>query len=172
MFQSNLPLALGYATVKVRYDPYKIRNGAIIGIGGAFAQVGYTNIFERSWDGRLVETYLNDGTVVKGYKEKRELPGYNKFHEFYVHLSYGYDGSVMKIQEDGKLVIEAEKDIHEMAKIQPDQETDTQDVDEDEQARMRWFLQLFCSPDDRQRGVYSGNLLDCKIHQHEFLTKS
>lgn len=26
-----------YSTVKVRYDPYKVRNGAIIGLGGAFA---------------------------------------------------------------------------------------------------------------------------------------
>ncbi len=40
---------LDYATVKVRYDLYKQRNGAIIGHGGAFASVGYSNLFERSW---------------------------------------------------------------------------------------------------------------------------
>ena len=57
-----------YATVKVRYDPYKQRNGAVIGHGGAFAEVGYNNLFERSWDGRIVETYLHDGTKVSGYR--------------------------------------------------------------------------------------------------------
>ncbi len=62
---------LDYATVKVRYDPYKQRNGAVIGHGGAFAEVGYSNLFERSWDGRIVETYLHDGTKVVGYKEKQ-----------------------------------------------------------------------------------------------------
>ena len=45
----------------------------------------------------MVETYLNDGTVVYGYKEKKELPGYNKFKEDYVHLIYAYDGSIFKV---------------------------------------------------------------------------
>ena len=29
----------------------------------------------------MVETYLNDGTRVYGYREKKELPGYNKYKE-------------------------------------------------------------------------------------------
>lgn len=45
----------------------------------------------------MVETYLNDGTRVYGYREKKELPGYNKYKENQIHLIYGYDGSVFKV---------------------------------------------------------------------------
>jgi len=122
---------LDYATVKCRYDPYKVRNGAIIGLGGAFAQVGYSNLFERSWDGRMVETYLNDGTIVYGYREKRELHGYNNFVENYVHLIYGHDGSVVKIQEDGEMIIVSEKDRYELTK--PGQTKNGNEEDDEEE---------------------------------------
>ena len=73
----------------------------------------------------------------------------------------------MKIQEDGKLVIQAEKDIFEMSQVKEpnEQEDDSNapDVDLELQAAMKHFLQLFCPSEDREKGVYSGNLCDCKI---------
>jgi DNA-binding cell septation regulator SpoVG len=66
-----------YATVKVIYDQVKMRTDTIIGLGSAYASVGFENLFERSNDGRIVHTLLPDGTKVMGYREKRELPGYN-----------------------------------------------------------------------------------------------
>jgi hypothetical protein len=48
-------------------------------LGSAYANVGFEDIFERSNDGRVIETYLPDNTKVIGYTEKKELPGYNLF---------------------------------------------------------------------------------------------
>jgi len=49
----------------------------IIGLGSTYANVGFSDIFERSYDGKVVETILPEGTKVIGYKEKKELPGLN-----------------------------------------------------------------------------------------------
>jgi len=38
-------------------------------MGSAYANVGFDNIFERSNDGRLVETFV-DGTKIVSYLEK------------------------------------------------------------------------------------------------------
>ena len=59
-----------YATVVVKKDIVKSRTKTVMGQGSAYANVGFENLFERSYDGRIVETYLMDGTVVKGYCEK------------------------------------------------------------------------------------------------------
>lgn len=40
----------------------------IIGLGSTYADVGFTDIFARSHDGRVVETILPEGTKVIGYK--------------------------------------------------------------------------------------------------------
>jgi len=66
-----------FATVKVIFDEVKMRTDTIIGMGSTYANVGFENIFERSNNGRVVETYLPDKTKVIGYREKKELPGYN-----------------------------------------------------------------------------------------------
>jgi len=49
----------------------------VIGMGSAYADVGFHDIFERSHDGRVTETYLPDGSKIVNYKEMKELPGYN-----------------------------------------------------------------------------------------------
>jgi hypothetical protein len=49
-----------------------MRTDTTIGMGAA-PIVGHDNLFERSNDGRIVKTYLADGTRVETYKEKREL---------------------------------------------------------------------------------------------------
>ncbi len=104
---------LDYATIKVKYDPSGNQN--ILSQEGTDATKGQTNLFERSWDGRIVETYLHDGTKVCSYKEKS-----NDDAELYTHLVYSYDGSVMKIREDGEVVIISEKDRHDLAQVDPD----------------------------------------------------
>ena len=65
-----------------------------------------------------METYLHDGTKVCGYKERTsDVSGPN---DLYTHLVYGYDGSVMKIREDGEVVIVAENDRYALAQADPD----------------------------------------------------
>ncbi len=77
----------------------------MIGFGSGFSSVGCNDIMERSADGRVTETYLPDNTKVIGFREKRELEGYNQFSINYVYLVYSEDKSVLKIQEDGEMII-------------------------------------------------------------------
>lgn len=51
-----------YITVKVTIDPVKARTDTIIGLGSSYANVGFEDLFERSNDGRIVDSYLPDGT--------------------------------------------------------------------------------------------------------------
>ena len=104
---------IDYATIKVKYDASGSTN--ILSQSGRDATKGQENLFERSWDGRIIETYLHDGTKVCGYKEKSNVGA-----ELYTHLVYSYDGSVIKIREDGEVVIISEKDRHDLALVDPD----------------------------------------------------
>lgn len=57
-----------YSTVKVLFDEVKARTDTIIGLGSAYANVGFDSLFERSNNGVIIETYLPDGTKVVGYR--------------------------------------------------------------------------------------------------------
>jgi hypothetical protein len=56
--------------VRVSLDRVKARTDTIIGLGSAYANVGFENVFERSNDGRVVETFLGNGSRVISYREK------------------------------------------------------------------------------------------------------
>jgi hypothetical protein len=47
-----------FATIKVLFDEVTARADTIIGMGSSYANVGYGNLFERSNDGKIIETYL------------------------------------------------------------------------------------------------------------------
>ena len=102
-----------YATVVVKKDIVKSRTKTVMGQGSAYANVGFENLFERSYDGRIVETYLMDGTIVKGYREKQELSGYENFKEMFNHLIYLPDSSVIKVVDDGEVILMTAEDILE-----------------------------------------------------------
>lgn len=61
-------ILLDYSTVKVQFDEVKARTDTIIGLGSAYANVGFDSLFERSNNGVILETYLSDGTKVVGYR--------------------------------------------------------------------------------------------------------
>ena len=61
---------IAFCTVRVSLDRVKARTDTIIGLGSTYANVGFENIFERSNDGRVVETWLGDGGRVVAYREK------------------------------------------------------------------------------------------------------
>lgn len=58
-----------FASVKIILDKVKQRTDTVIGMGSAYANVGFDNIFERSNDGRVVETYV-EGHKIVSYLEK------------------------------------------------------------------------------------------------------
>ena len=103
---------------------------------------------ERSADGRVTETYLPDNTKVIGFRERRELEGYNQFLINYVYLVYTEDKSVLKMQEDGEIIIISATDrilLNEKGENKEDNDVD-------------YYLQLFGVPDERKCGVYTANL--------------
>lgn len=93
-----------FSTIKVLFDEVKARTDSVIGLGSAYANVGFDNLFDRSNNGIIIETYLPDGTKVVGYKEKQELPGYNLFQTNHIHLIYFDDGSIAKVLDNGEIV--------------------------------------------------------------------
>ena len=43
--------------------------------------------------------------IININREKKELPGYNKFEINYIYVMHSSDGSVIKLQEDGEIII-------------------------------------------------------------------
>jgi hypothetical protein len=95
----------GFAPVKVIFDTVKARANTIIGLGGTDALMGFDDIIERSCDGRICETFLPDGCVVQTYRERQELEGFNNFSTNTVHLFRRADLSVIKVKQDGEVVV-------------------------------------------------------------------
>jgi hypothetical protein len=95
----------GYAPVRIISDPVKARSNTIIGLGGTDALMGKDNIMERSNGGVISEVLLPDRTIVQTYFEKQELPGYNKFSQSLVHLTRRDDFSIIKVRQDGEVVL-------------------------------------------------------------------
>lgn len=95
----------GYCPVRIINDPVKARSGTIIGLGGADALMGRDGIMERSNGGHLSEVYLPDRSIVQTYFEKQELPGVNKTSKSLIHLVKRHDYSVIKVRQDGEIVL-------------------------------------------------------------------
>lgn len=74
-------------------------------MGSAYANVGFDNLFERSNDGRVVETFLGEKARVVTYREKQELPNLNEYKTNTINLIYLSDGAVCKIVDDGEVAI-------------------------------------------------------------------
>ena len=70
-------------------------------------------MFERSNDGRIVETFLFDGTRVLGYKEVSRLKE-GTLKANYVHLVFFEDGAVSKVTNEGDIVFISSVDRLEM----------------------------------------------------------
>ena len=66
-------------------------------MGGTDALMGSDDIMERSHDGRVVETFLFDRSVVRMYREKQELEGF-KFSDNYVVLVKRPDAGIIKVK--------------------------------------------------------------------------
>jgi hypothetical protein len=95
----------GYAPVQIINNPIKARASTIIGQGGTDALMGNANIMERSHGGLVSMLLLPDQTIVETYLEKQELKGINRFCRSLIHLVKRSDLSVIKVRQDGEIVI-------------------------------------------------------------------
>jgi len=67
--------------------------------------MGRDGIMERSHGGLICETFLPDRSIVQTYLEKQELPGYNRACKSLIHLVKRDDFSIIKVRQDGEVVI-------------------------------------------------------------------
>ena len=133
----------------------KARTDTVIGMGSAYANVGFDNVFERSNDGRVVETWIGDGGRVVAYREKQELPGYKEYKTNTVHLLYLADGGVSKIVDDGEIVLISAEERMQLNK-KGEGKPEGKDID--------YWLQLFSVPEERRAGVFTAQLANSTIY--------
>ena len=145
----------GYAPVRITSDPVKARSGTIIGLGGTDALMGKDSIMERSYGGLISETFLPDRSVVQTYLERQELPGYNRFSTSLIHLLKRDDFSMIKIRQDGEVVVITANERSYLNSIGKEMEFGVNDYD--------YFFELFGVPSERRSGVYTANLEQGRI---------
>ena len=145
----------GYAPVRVTSDPVKARAGTIIGLGGTDALMGKDSIMERSYGGLISETFLPDRSVLQTYLEKQELPGYNKFSTSLIHLLKRDDFSMIKVRQDGEVVVITANERSYLNSIGKEMQFGVNDYD--------YFFELFGVPSERRSGVYTSNLEQGRI---------
>ena len=65
----------------------------------AFAAVGKDDIMMRTFDGRVVETFLPSGCKIIGYLEKKELEGYNNYltSDMILHFQWKSNSTHIKV---------------------------------------------------------------------------
>ncbi len=144
--QSIIVEKQGFAPVKVRLDPVKARSNSIISRGGTDALLGSDDVMVRSNDGRLFETHLPDGTYVETYREKQQLNTLDSFTLNTIHLIRRPDGGVVKVKEDGEVVI-----------ITPQQRVTLNDRGQKRPLGrdIDYFYELYGVATERKSGVYT-----------------
>lgn len=140
-----------FAPVRITYDPVKARARTIIGLGVTDALMGKDNIMERTNTGRISEVLLPDKTIVQSYLEKQELEGYNNFSINMVHLIRRDDFSLVKVKQDGEIVLITANERAYLNEIGKQiEEFGSKDYD--------FFFELFGIANERRSGVYTCNL--------------
>ena len=141
----------GFVPIRQIYDPVKARAKTCIGLGGTDALMGKDQIMERTNNGKISEVCLPDKTVVQSYLEKQELEGYNNFSLSMIHIIRRDDFSVVKVRQDGEVVLITANERSYLNEIGKQiEEFGSKDYD--------YFFELFGIPNERRSGVYTANL--------------
>lgn len=113
--------------------------------------MGKDLIMERTNTGKISEVLLPDKTIVQSYLEKQELEGYNQFSTNMIHIVRRDDFSVVKVKQDGEVVLITGNERAYLNEIGKQiEEFGTKDYD--------YFFELFGIPNERRSGVYTANL--------------
>lgn len=113
--------------------------------------MGKDLIMERTNTGKISEVLLPDKTIVQSYLEKQELEGYNNFSTNMIHIVRRDDYSVVKVKQDGEVVLITGNERAYLNDIGKQiEEFGTKDYD--------YFFELFGIPNERRSGVYTANL--------------
>ena len=113
--------------------------------------MGKDLIMERTNSGKISEVLLPDNTIVQSYLEKQELEGYNNFSLNMIHIIRRPDYSVVKVTQDGEVVLITANERAYLNDIGKQiEELGTKDYD--------YFFELFGISSERRSGVYTANL--------------
>jgi len=127
----------------------------VISEGSSDALLGNDDLMTRSYDGRLSKVTLPDKTIIYTYKEKKATEEFDKFTFNTINLIYRLDGTVIKIQQDGDIVIVSAKErikFNQSGQNLPDN-SDTE-----------YLFEINGKPEDRRGGVYSVDMIKEKIY--------
>ncbi|CAG9330394.1 unnamed protein product [Blepharisma stoltei] len=138
----------GYAPVKSHKDPLKARQHTVIGLGSSDSGLGIGDLMLRSHNGIITEVILPNKTSIRTFTQKQEMEGYNEYCTQLICVLTTSDGSIMKVQQDGEIVLITGEARQILA------EKDGQDA---------YFYELFTLAEDRTSGVYSAHCEKGKI---------
>jgi hypothetical protein len=102
---SKIIMIIDFVTSEITFDPVKKRTKTIISEGSADALLGSDDLMTRSYDGRIIKTLMPDQSVVYSYVEKKATDEMEKYTLNTVTIIYRNDGTVIRIQQDGDIVI-------------------------------------------------------------------
>ena len=146
--------AEGFAPVRITTDRIKARTKSVIGRGSTDALIGSDDIMARSVDGRLVETFPPDRSVVRTFREKQELQEMEHYTYNTIQLIMRPDGAILKVKEDGEVVI-----LSSDQRVRLTTMATTQGHD----GTLDYFYELFGVPTERKSGVYTCDLAENKL---------
>jgi hypothetical protein len=163
--------------ITIDVDYFRARNPSVIGVGSAFASKGRENLFERTYDGRIMTVHLSDGGRLRIYKEMRELEGYNNFRLVAVTLYDTANFVTLKIENYGEIVYLDKRDFYQQVPASTRLNTSlrvlegraNKPADEIDQRKAEQsavigsvpfdhFIQLFMPVGERAGGVYTVDL--------------
>lgn len=133
----------------------KKRTKTVISEGSSDALLGNDDLMTRSYDGRLSKVILPDKTTIFTYKEKKATEEFDKFTFNTINLIYRLDGTVIRIQQDGDIVIVSAK---ERIKFNQSGQNLAEGLDTD------YLFEINGKPEDRRGGVYSVDMKKEKIY--------
>lgn len=122
--------------------------------GSTDALMGSDNLMTRSFDGRLTKIILPDATMVYTYKEKKATDEMEAFTFNTVTIIYRPDGTVIRIQQDGDVVIISGEERQKI-NLKGQNLERGKDVD--------YLFEMNGKPEERHHGVYTVNLRKSKI---------
>jgi hypothetical protein len=117
--------------------------------------LGHDDLMTRSFDGRLSKIIFPDKTLVYTYKEKKATDQFDILTFNTINLIYRPDGTVIRIQQDGDIVIVSAK---ERCKFNASGHNVTDGSDTD------YLFEINGKPEDRRGGVYSVDMKKEKIY--------
>ena len=152
-----------FASVEVRNDETKRNLKTIISEGGIDALLGSDDLMIRSYDGKLNKVILPDLTEVISYKEMKKQEDSDNLTLNTVVLIKRKDGTIIKSQQDGEVIIMSYKERFDLIqgnndKLLFDNEIDFEKYFDLLEENNNHMFEIYGKKEERKGGIYTGDL--------------